>query len=101
MPGALTGSIVGIIADVKKDTSAEEVNELIDKECKGRMKGVLACTDREIVSSHIIGRRESGIVDKPLTNVINGKQVILWSWYDNERGYANRLIDVAERFGRK
>jgi glyceraldehyde 3-phosphate dehydrogenase len=99
VPGALTGSIVGLIADVNKDTKIEEVNELIDKECGGRLKGILACTDKEIVSSHIIGRKESGIVDKPLTNVINGKQVIVWSWYDNERGYANRLIDVAETFG--
>jgi glyceraldehyde 3-phosphate dehydrogenase len=100
VPGALTGSIVGLIADVKKDTTTEEVNKLIDKECEGRLKGILAYTDKEIVSSHIIGRKESGIIDKPLTNVINGKQVILWSWYDNERGYANRLVDVAETFGR-
>lgn len=101
VPGALTGSIVGLIADVNKDTKIEEVNEMIDKECEGRLKGILACTDKEIVSSHIVGRKESGIVDKPLTNVIRGKQVIIWSWYDNERGYANRLVDIAENFGSK
>ncbi|NIQ17395.1 MAG: hypothetical protein GTN37_00525 [Candidatus Aenigmarchaeota archaeon] len=101
MPGALTGSIVGLIADVGKETTRDEVNKLIEKECNGRLKGILACTDKEIVSSHIIGRGESGIVDKPLTNVVNGKQITIWSWYDNERGYANRLVDVAERFGKR
>jgi glyceraldehyde-3-phosphate dehydrogenase type I len=101
VPGAMTGSIVGLIADVRKETTKEEVNKIIDRECSGPLKGILACTDREIVSSHIIGRRESGIVDKPLTNVVGGKQVVVWSWYDNERGYANRLVDVAEMWGKK
>lgn len=101
VPGALTGSIVGLIADVGKETTREEVNELFEKECSSRLKGILACTDKEIVSSQIIGRKESGIIDKPLTNVINRRQVTVWSWYDNERGYANRLVDVAEKFGGK
>jgi len=101
VPGAMTGSIVGLIADVKKQTTRDDVNKVIDRECSSSLKGILACTDKEIVSSYIIGRRESGIVDKPLTNVIDGKQVIIWSWYDNERGYSNRLLDVAEMFGKK
>ena len=101
VPGALTGSIVGLIAEVGKETNEEEVNRVFDKECEGSLKGILACTDKEIVSSHIIGRKESGIIDKPLTNVVSGKQVTVWSWYDNERGYANRLVDVAERFGKR
>ncbi len=101
VPGALTGSIVGLIANVKKETSKEEVNEIFERECNGRLKGILACTDREIVSSHIIGRSESGIIDKPLTNVVDGKHVTVWSWYDNERGYAHRLVDVAEMLGKK
>lgn len=101
VPGAMTGSIVGLIADVKKETTKEDINEVFDRECAGPLKGILACTDREIVSSHVIGRKESGIVDKPLTNVVDKKQVIVWSWYDNERGYANRLVDVAEMWGRK
>ncbi|MCK4336087.1 MAG: glyceraldehyde-3-phosphate dehydrogenase, partial [Candidatus Aenigmarchaeota archaeon] len=94
-------SIVGLIAEVGKETNEEEVNGVFDKECEGSLKGILACTDKEIVSSHIIGRKESGIIDKPLTNVVSGKQVTVWSWYDNERGYANRLVDVAERFGKR
>jgi glyceraldehyde 3-phosphate dehydrogenase len=101
VPGAMTGSIVGLIADVKKETTRDEVNRIFERECNSSLKGVLACTDKEIVSSYIIGRKESGIVDKPLTNVIDGRQVVVWSWYDNERGYANRLVDVAEKWGKK
>ncbi|MCX6817548.1 MAG: type I glyceraldehyde-3-phosphate dehydrogenase [Candidatus Aenigmarchaeota archaeon] len=101
VPGAMTGSIVGLIADVRKTTTRDEVNKIIDKECNSSLKGVLACTDKEIVSSYIIGRSESGIIDKPLTNVIDGKQIVVWSWYDNERGYSNRLLDVTEMFGKK
>lgn len=101
VPGAMTGSIVGIIADVRKEASREDVNRIIERECSSSLKGILACTKKEIVSSYIIGRRESGIVDLPLTSVVGGKQVIVWSWYDNERGYANRLIDVAEMWEKK
>jgi len=101
VPGAMTGSIVGLIANVKKQTTRDDVNKVIDRECSSSLKGILACTDKEIVSSYIIGRKESGIVDKPLTNVIDGRQIVVWSWYDNERGYANRLVDVAEMFGKK
>ena len=101
VPGAMTGSIVGLIADVRKEATKEEVNKVIEGECDSSLKGVLACTHKEIVSSYIIGRRESGIVDLPLTNVVDRKQIVVWSWYDNERGYANRLVDVAEMFGKK
>jgi glyceraldehyde 3-phosphate dehydrogenase len=101
VPGALTGSIVGLIADVRKETTKEDVNRIVEHECNSSLKGILACTKKEIVSSYIIGRKESGIVDLPLTNVVDKKQVVIWSWYDNERGYANRLVDVAEMWGGK
>ncbi len=101
IPGVTTGSIVGLVADVGKDVTKEEINDVFEDVCKGSLKGILGCADNEIVSSHIIGRKESGIIDLPLTNVINGKQITVWSWYDNERGYANRLVDVAEKFGKQ
>jgi glyceraldehyde 3-phosphate dehydrogenase len=101
VPGALTGSIVGLIADVRKEATKEDVNGAIEKECNSSLNGILACTRKEIVSSYIIGRKESGIVDMPLTNVIDKRQVVVWSWYDNERGYANRLVDVAEMWGKR
>jgi glyceraldehyde 3-phosphate dehydrogenase len=100
IPGITTGSIVGLIADVKKEVTREEVNKIFEGLCKGELKGILGCADNEIVSSHIVGSKESGIVDLPMTNVINGKQLVVWAWYDNERGYTNRLIDVSERFGK-
>lgn len=100
VPGAMTGSIVGLIADVKKETTEEEVRDVFREKSKNELKGILGCSEDEIVSSHIIGTRESGVVDLPLIKVIDGKQLIVWSWYDNERGYTNRLIDVAEMFGK-
>ncbi|MEM5871614.1 MAG: glyceraldehyde 3-phosphate dehydrogenase NAD-binding domain-containing protein [Candidatus Aenigmatarchaeota archaeon] len=101
VPGAMTGSIVGLIAEVKKPTTKEEVNKIIEHECHTRLKGILSTVKKEIVSSYIIGREESGIVDEPLTTVVDGKQVTVWVWYDNERGYATRLLDVAELWGKK
>lgn len=100
VPGVMTGSIVGLIADVEKETSIEEINNTFDKESKGKYKNILNTTDDEIVSSHVIGRKESGIVDKNLTNVVDGKQVMVWAWYDNEYGYSTRLVEVAEMFGK-
>jgi glyceraldehyde 3-phosphate dehydrogenase len=53
---------------------------------------------KEIVSSYIVGREESGIIDEPMTTVVDGKQIIVWVWYDNERGYATRVLEVAEKW---
>jgi len=100
VPGAMTGSIVGLIADVEKQTSVEEVNKVFDGACEREFRHVLGKTDDEIVSSHVIGRKESGIVDKTLTNVVDKNQVMVWSWYDNEYGYSTRLVEVAEMLGK-
>jgi len=100
VPGAMTGSIVGLIADVEKATSIDEVNRVFDEACGGKYKNILSATEDEIVSSHVIGRKESGIMDKTLTNVVDNNQVMVWSWYDNEYGYSTRLVEVAEMFGK-
>ncbi len=100
VPSVLTGSIVGIMAEVEKKTSIDEVNEQLEYAAKNEMKGILACSDEPLVSTQIIGREESCIVDKGLTQVIDGSQVVVWSWYDNEFGYSTRLVEVAEIFGK-
>ncbi len=100
VPGVLTGSIVGLIADVERETTEEEINRVFDDACEGKYKGILSTVDGEIVSSFIIGREESGIIDKTLTNVIDKKLITVWVWYDNEFGYSTRLVEVAEMFGR-
>ncbi|MCD6590705.1 MAG: type I glyceraldehyde-3-phosphate dehydrogenase [Candidatus Aenigmarchaeota archaeon] len=100
VPSVLTGSIVGLIAEVEKETDANEVNEYFDHLASNELKGIASTIGEEIVSSQIIGRTESGIVDKTLTKVINGHTIVVWSWYDNEFGYSTRLVEVAEKFGK-
>lgn len=92
----LTGSLVDFTFIVKKPTSVQAVNALLTQESKSsRYQGILAVTDEPLVSSDIIGRRESSIIDLNLTQVIDGDLVKIFSWYDNEWGYANRLVETA------
>ncbi len=89
-----TGSISDMVFITKRDTTIEEVNELLTAAGReDRWKGILAVTNEPLVSSDIKGRRESSIVDLSLTNVIGGNLVKVISWYDNEFGYCNRLIE--------
>lgn len=97
-----TGSISDFSVVLKKDATAEEINNGF-KEAEGNplYKGVLATTDEPIVSSDIIGRSESTIVDLSLTKVIGGNLVKVFAWYDNEWGYANRLVEQTIRVGQR
>lgn len=89
---------VGSISDftflLKKKTTVEEVNMVLTEASKKeKYKGILAVTEEPIVSSDIIGRPESSIVDLSLTQVVDGDMVKIFAWYDNEYGYSNRLIE--------
>lgn len=89
-----TGSISDMVFITKRPTSIEEVNEVFKKAAEQEgWRGILAVTNDPIVSSDIKGRRESSIVDLELTNVIGGNMVKVVSWYDNEFGYCNRLVE--------
>jgi glyceraldehyde 3-phosphate dehydrogenase len=91
-----TGSLSDMVFVVEKPTSIQEVNETFQQASQqDRWRGILATTTDPIVSSDIIGRRESSIVDLSLTNVIGGTMVKVISWYDNEWGYCNRLVEQA------
>lgn len=95
------GSISYIVAVLKKKTTVEEVNKaLIDASTNPMYKGVLAVTTEPLVSSDIVGRKESSIVDLPLTKVIDGDLVQVVAWYDNEFGYSNRLIEQVINIGK-
>jgi glyceraldehyde 3-phosphate dehydrogenase len=91
------GSIVDFVAHVSREVTVEEVNarfaELADK---GRLKGILKYTTDPIVSSDVVGSPYSSIFDAELT-MARGHEVKVFSWYDNEWGYSNRLVDLAER----
>jgi len=91
-----TGSIVDLVATVSKDVTVEEVNEAMKKAAEGPLKGILAYTEDPIVSSDIIHDPHSSIFDAQSTMVI-GRTVKVFSWYDNEWGYSNRVVDLAKK----
>lgn len=89
-----TGSLSDMVFVTKKDVTIKEVNSMFREASKDkRWQGILAVTEDPIVSSDIVGRPESSIVDLELTNVIGGNLVKIVSWYDNEWGYCNRLVE--------
>src|SRR3989339_490460 len=91
----ITGSITDFSFVVKRNTSVEEINNFFRQATlEDRYTGILAVTDEPLVSSDIIGRRESAIVDLALTQVIDGDLVKVFAWYDNEWGYSNRLVET-------
>ena len=96
-----TGSITDFAVILRKNVTATEVNQAFKAACQNPLyKGILSVSEGELVSSDIIGRSESAIVDLPLTQVIGGNLVKIFAWYDNEWGYANRLIEQVIRVGR-
>jgi glyceraldehyde 3-phosphate dehydrogenase len=85
----------------KKDVTVEEVNEAIKKAARSeKMRNILDYTDEELVSSDLKGNPHSAIVDLNLTQVVGGNLVKIVAWYDNEWGYSNRLIEMAEHAGK-
>jgi len=95
-----TGSITDFTLLLKKEVTKEQINKaFIDASINPIYKGILAVSDQPLVSSDIIGRSESAIVDLDLTQVVAGNMVKVFAWYDNEWGYANRLIEQVIRVG--
>ncbi len=96
-----TGSITDFTFLLKKDVTVEDVNNVFREAVKNPIyKGILAVSDGFLVSTDIVGRSESAIVDLPLTQVVAGNMVKVFAWYDNEWGYANRLVEQVIRVGR-
>lgn len=91
-----TGSIVDLVANLKKEVSVEEVNAAMKKAAEGPMKGILSYTEDPIVSVDVIHDPHSSIFDA-LSTMAMGKTVKVFSWYDNEWGYSNRVVDLAKK----
>ncbi|MDQ7053786.1 MAG: type I glyceraldehyde-3-phosphate dehydrogenase [candidate division KSB1 bacterium] len=87
-------SLVDVVFEVEKPTSKEEVNDALKKAAAGPLKGILDVSDEPLVSADYIGNPHSSVVDALSTNVINGTLVKVLSWYDNEWGFSNRLVDL-------
>jgi glyceraldehyde 3-phosphate dehydrogenase len=88
-------SITCLTAQVQKQTSRDEVNAALEKAAQGSLKGVLGFEKRLLVSSDFIGNSLSSIVDADQTQVVGGDLVEVQSWYDNEWGFSNRMVDLA------
>ncbi|GGO90121.1 type I glyceraldehyde-3-phosphate dehydrogenase [Stakelama pacifica] len=89
------GSLVDLTFQPKRDTSVEEVNKLLKDAAEGALKGVLHFSDEPLVSIDIVHTAYSSTVDSLETAVIDGKLVRVVSWYDNEWGFSNRMVDTA------
>jgi glyceraldehyde 3-phosphate dehydrogenase len=92
-----TGSVVDLTVEASRETSIDELNQAMRNAADGPMKGILQYTEDPIVSSDIIKNPASSIFDAQLTAVMDGTMVKLVSWYDNEWGYSNRVVDVAQK----
>jgi glyceraldehyde 3-phosphate dehydrogenase (phosphorylating) len=92
-----TGSVVDLTVEAIRETSIEELNQAMKAAADGAMKGILQYTEDPIVSTDIIKNPHSSIFDAQLTAVMDGTMVKLVSWYDNEWGYSNRVVDVAQK----
>jgi glyceraldehyde 3-phosphate dehydrogenase len=93
-----TGSVVDLTFEAERATSAEEINEALRARAdSGELAGILAYTEDPIVSSDVAGNSFSSIVDGALTSVIDDTLAKVISWYDNEWGYSNRVVDLVQR----
>ncbi len=91
----LNASLTDCVFEMERDTTAEEVNTLFAKWADGPLKGILGYETRPLVSADYLNDSRSGIVDGPSTMVVNGTQVKVYVWYDNEWGYTCRMADIA------
>jgi len=92
-----TGSVVDLTVEMLRETTVEEINAALKAAADGPMAGYLEYTEDPIVSADIVGNPASSIVDSLLTVVMDGTLVKVVSWYDNEWGYSNRVVDLVQK----
>jgi len=95
----IDGSITDIVALLKNNVTVNEVNEVLARAGSEELKGIIQTTDEPLVLRDIIGNPHSSIIQTDLTKVIGGNLVKVVSWYDNEWGYSNRLVELVEFVG--
>ncbi|NVK41135.1 MAG: ArsJ-associated glyceraldehyde-3-phosphate dehydrogenase [Oceanospirillaceae bacterium] len=93
-------SITDCVFEVARETTAEEVNAMLKAAAEGELKGILGYEERPLVSIDYKTDPRSSIIDALSTLVVNGTQVKIYAWYDNEWGYANRTAELALKVGR-
>ena len=95
----LNASLTDCVFELERATTVEEVNALFQAAAGGPLAGILGYEERPLVSADYTNDTRSSIVDAPSTMVVNGTQLKVYAWYDNEMGYAHRLVDVAFMVG--
>ncbi|EMI46531.1 ArsJ-associated glyceraldehyde-3-phosphate dehydrogenase [Rhodopirellula sp. SWK7] len=93
----LNASLTDCVFEVKKGTNVEEVNGLLREAAGNSLKGILGFESKPLVSADYVNDVRSGIVDGPSTMVVNDTQVKILTWYDNEVGYANRMMELVKK----
>lgn len=93
----LTGSITDAVFEMKRDVTAEEVNQLFHDAADTYLSGILGIEERPLVSVDFKSDPRSAIVDAPSTMVVDGTQLKVFIWYDNEMGYANRMMELCKK----
>ena len=89
-------SVVDMVLEISRDTTKQEVNAVLKASSENAMKGIIKYTDLPLVSSDHAGTDESAIIDSDLTLVMGGNMLKVIAWYDNEWGYSQRVVDLAE-----
>lgn len=92
----LDGSIIDVVVLLKDNATKDEINEVLVRSASGEMRGIIQTTDEPLVLRDIIGNPHSAIVQTDLTRIVGGNLVKIIAWYDNEWGYSNRLVELAE-----
>ncbi len=93
------GSTVDLVVELDQNVTVEQVNEAVREAAEGAQAGIIEYNTDPIVSTDIIGNPHSSIFDAAATQVLDGNLVKVMSWYDNEWGYSNRVVDLIERLG--
>ncbi|MEH6987043.1 type I glyceraldehyde-3-phosphate dehydrogenase [Cytobacillus firmus] len=94
-------SLVDLVAELDKDVTAEEVNSALKAAAEGDLKGILAYSEEPLVSGDYNGNPASSTIDALSTMVMEGNMVKVISWYDNETGYSNRVVDLVDYIAQK
>ena len=94
-------SLVDLVFNAERSTTAEAINAALREAAAGPLNGVLEASDEQLVSSDLVGNAHSSVADLASTQVIDGTLVKILSWYDNEFGYASRLVDLAMPLARQ
>ncbi|MFH0883656.1 MAG: type I glyceraldehyde-3-phosphate dehydrogenase [bacterium] len=88
------GSIVDLVVELEKPATVKQINDAMAKAANGRMRKILEYSEDPLVSSDVVGNPASSLFDSKLTSVMDGNFVKVLSWYDNEWGYSNRVVDL-------